>query len=709
MKLNWDLAVGLQILLENNGSLTCQELMSHLGISKTQAYDRLVMCRYYLKERGIPFFTPKRRGTIQLDADAQKQLWDLLRGIGSLEREFPAAGRKRYLFFELWRTPYLKNRQICSALDISRNTCINDMTALSEELRQAGFNAGVSSSVNGYALCGDEASLRKALVWELSYVGCWTHPGEDYPLSSRIGYAYYGLPYEEICATADRLAATAVRMDIYLTGQSCFLIAGVLLLWMERWRRGKYLRAADVDERLTVLYGRKNLYWLLQDVAAQPLARLLEEDLTLREAERTEIIRAETEELIRAIICITSIYEEYPESLPGVSRELEAEIAALVPAFEQASGNQFPNRALVQLSARQYMHGALGRMTLGYVFYRAEDPLIHQTYRYLLELTRSVVNGLPALSARLSGSELVGLALQYIGWMSGEEREGEESAGEAQVGIVCASTVGVGGLLQAQMRQFFPEVSTCIIPLARLEARRAQVGFVISNLTLDTAAPYLQVNALLTARDRYRIQKRINRHLGQVGHKNELLRDIQQITQDFVDEAQMPFLNMRLEQLFENKKIKIVKEQSAMLTDLITQKRIQCVERAPDWKTAVRRASLPLLEDGSIRESYVDAMVEAVETMGPYIVLAPGIALPHARPEAGVERLAMALLRTREPVYFDKEKYANLFFVLASADGKSHMNALIQLSHIFGGDGVFETFMAAEGPSELFALLNRQE
>ena len=102
-------------------------------------------------------------------------------------------------------------------------------------------------------------------------------------------------------------------------------------------------------------------------------------------------------------------------------------------------------------------------------------------------------------------------------------------------------------------------------------------------------------------------------------------------------------------------------------------------------------------------------MVEAVETMGPYIVLAPGIALPHARPEAGVERLAMALLRTREPVYFDGEKYANLFFVLASADGKSHMNALIQLSHIFGGDGVFETFMAAEGPSELFALLNRQE
>lgn len=709
MKLNWDLAVGLQILLESNGSLTSQELMNHLGISKTQAYDRLSMCRYYLKGKGIPFFTPKRKGTIQLDLDAQKQLRNLLFNIASLEREFPAAGRKRYLFFELWRVPYLKNHQICSALDISRNTCINDMTALSEELQQTGFNVGVSSSVNGYALRGDEASLRKALVWELSHVGCWTHPGESYPLNSRIGYAYYGLPYKDICGTAEVLAATAVRMDIFLTGQSCFLIAAVLLLWMERWRGGEYLRAADVDERLTMLHGQKNLYWLLQDIAVQPLVKLLQEDLTLREAERLEIIRAETEELIRAIICITSIYEEYPESLPDIAPELEADIAALVPAFEQASGNRFPNRALVERSVRQYMHGALSRMMLGYVFYRAEDPLIHQKYRYLLELTRSAVSVLPALSGCLSSNELVGLALQYIGWMSGDEKESEESAGEARVGIVCASTVGVGGLLQAQVHQFFPEVSTCIIPLARLDAKRTQVDFFISNLTLDTTVPYLQVNALLTTHDRYRIQKRINRHLGQAGHKVELLHDIQQITRDFVDETQMPFLNMRLEQLFESKKIKIVKEQNAMLTDLITQKRIQCVEQVSDWKDAIRIASHPLLEDGSIHESYVDAMVESVETMGPYIVLAPGIALPHARPEAGVNRLAMALLRTQEPVYFDSEKYANLFFVLASADGKSHMNALIQLSHIFGADGVFETFMSAEGPSGLFSLLNRQE
>ena len=151
----------------------------------------------------------------------------------------------------------------------------------------------------------------------------------------------------------------------------------------------------------------------------------------------------------------------------------------------------------------------------------------------------------------------------------------------------------------------------------------------------------------------------------------------------------------------------IAKEAGNMLTDLITPQRIQCVKRVSDWRESLRLAARPLVQDKSIQESYVDAMVELVEKTGPYIVLAPGIALPHARPEAGANRLAMALLRVEEPVWFDREKYANLFFVLASADGKSHMNALIQISHIFSKDTVLESFLQAPDPEALWNLLRR--
>jgi len=42
-----------------------------------------------------------------------------------------------------------------------------------------------------------------------------------------------------------------------------------------------------------------------------------------------------------------------------------------------------------------------------------------------------------------------------------------------------------------------------------------------------------------------------------------------------------------------------------------------------------------LVDTDAVFPSYVDAMVRAVEELGPYMVVAPGIALAHARPEDG--------------------------------------------------------------------------
>src|SRR5664279_1589635 len=50
--------------------------------------------------------------------------------------------------------------------------------------------------------------------------------------------------------------------------------------------------------------------------------------------------------------------------------------------------------------------------------------------------------------------------------------------------------------------------------------------------------------------------------------------------------------------------------------------------RTPD--NAIRAAGQLLINDGLAEPRYVEAMVEAFRDLGPYIVLAPGIAMPHA-------------------------------------------------------------------------------
>ncbi|HEY9089420.1 MAG TPA: PTS sugar transporter subunit IIA, partial [Anaerolineaceae bacterium] len=80
------------------------------------------------------------------------------------------------------------------------------------------------------------------------------------------------------------------------------------------------------------------------------------------------------------------------------------------------------------------------------------------------------------------------------------------------------------------------------------------------------------------------------------------------------------------------------------LSDLLTRQRIALNQTAADWRAAVRAAGDLLVQTGGVEPRYVDAMLRAAEELGPYIVLAPGLALPHARPQDGALQACLALV-----------------------------------------------------------------
>ena len=118
-----------------------------------------------------------------------------------------------------------------------------------------------------------------------------------------------------------------------------------------------------------------------------------------------------------------------------------------------------------------------------------------------------------------------------------------------------------------------------------------------------------------------------------------------------------------------------------MLGKLLTEKRIQTTKQVLHWEEAISLAAKPLLDDGSIEESYVQAMIAAAHRFGPYMVLADRFALPHAQGEAGVNRLAMSLLIVEDEVDMLGE-LVNMFMVLATPDANAHIEVLASLSEI---------------------------
>ena len=116
-----------------------------------------------------------------------------------------------------------------------------------------------------------------------------------------------------------------------------------------------------------------------------------------------------------------------------------------------------------------------------------------------------------------------------------------------------------------------------------------------------------------------------------------------------------------------------------MFKELVEKKRYSFHEGFADWREAVRAACQPLLADGTIEPEYSEAIIGKVEELGPYIVIAPDICIPHAQEGVGVNDTAVCFMKTEQPVSFsdDGEHDARLFFVLASTDNARHRRWLI--------------------------------
>ena len=74
--------------------------------------------------------------------------------------------------------------------------------------------------------------------------------------------------------------------------------------------------------------------------------------------------------------------------------------------------------------------------------------------------------------------------------------------------------------------------------------------------------------------------------------------------------------------------------------------------RAANWQEAIYAAAKPLERSGAITKNYAEAMIASVHEYGPYIVLAPGVAIAHARPEDGVNELSVSFIQLAEPIPF---------------------------------------------------------
>lgn len=117
-----------------------------------------------------------------------------------------------------------------------------------------------------------------------------------------------------------------------------------------------------------------------------------------------------------------------------------------------------------------------------------------------------------------------------------------------------------------------------------------------------------------------------------------------------------------------------------------------------------------LLVDGELAEqTYVEAMVESFKKNGPYFVLAPQIALPHARPEDGVKEASVSFVRLKNPVVFGNPANdpVQLVFGLGASSSDEHLQILQKLMQLLGNPDNVEKLKKVTNYDEINQLIGR--
>ncbi|GEQ49029.1 BglG family transcription antiterminator [Tetragenococcus koreensis] len=213
--------------------------------------------------------------------------------------------------------------------------------------------------------------------------------------------------------------------------------------------------------------------------------------------------------------------------------------------------------------------------------------------------------------------------------------------------LVCHMGVGTSQFLKNKLEQYF-NFSMEVVTKDYLQKYQYDADMIISTIPLENIdAPFVEVSAFLSELDINKIQ---------LVEKKVL--DEKMVQEKYTEGSYEP-----------------------MLKELLTENTIETQVNVNDWKEAIIYGGKILEKEGAVDRTYTNSMIESVEKFGPYIVIAPHIALAHASSKDGVHKIGMSLITLGEGINFGNKKNDPVYAVicLAAIDHNSHLKALSEL------------------------------
>jgi mannitol operon transcriptional antiterminator len=145
------------------------------------------------------------------------------------------------------------------------------------------------------------------------------------------------------------------------------------------------------------------------------------------------------------------------------------------------------------------------------------------------------------------------------------------------------------------------------------------------------------------------------------------------------------------------------------MLNLLTERHVQAriVAQSPD--EVIEACGAPLVQSGAVEPRYVEAMKSSLRVNGPYMVIVPGVALLHARPDDGVNELCISMATLAEPVAFGHKNNdpVRLAIAFGAVDHQSHIEALQDVVRLLSNAAALDEICQADTPTQILRVLQR--
>lgn len=576
---------------------------------------------------------------------------------------------------------YISNYHLQDLLRMSKNSVVADLKDIRELLKNQSISLQYTRS-EGYYLEGTGSRLRQLLERTIEKL-------------MRLESGRFILDYvlkECRIATKDAAIFSQIRM-LSEKYQLTFIFENVKIVSLVM----AVLNEIEIEGDYQV---KQEDYRNIKETALLKLVEELEEEYPRLARERDYV-------LSRLAGCLQGNLDLNPD--PTVVQIMDE----IIKQVKANTGLEFPMGIPFRKNLYAHLYASYYRLLFNISLH---NPLTHQIkteYRSLYELIRRSLKPLEEMTGKpLSSDEIAYFTIHFGGYLQAKVKHRE--AKDLRAMIVCPNGVSTSLILQSELEKIFPRMEFQAISRSHFKTvdnmERDDVQVVFSTTHLESQDKVFLVKPLMTYIEKILLKRRVYEYLRlekeDVVSIDELMGIVAKYTTIKNEEG---LKNELIHYLFAQNNQQLLGGDS--LTDLLKEELIQQVDSVSTWQDAVGLAARPLLANGYIEESYIQAMIASINETGPYIVLAPKVAVPHASPDAGVHQLGISLLQVKEPVDFseegDDDKKVQLIFVLAAVDSTAHLRALQELALILDDEEAIDSLIAASDPREILAIIDK--